>query len=692
MSARRTQSEWLLAALTIAFGIVLTMVFFGPLWTNGGLIGGDTLTYFFPQKQFLAEQLREGHIPLWNNRSGFGYPLVAESQTGVLYPPNWILYPLWDVETAYITGQLAHYVAAFLLTWLYARRIGLSLFSAWLVGLVFVYGWFPPRLCLEWAIIGGCYLPGVLWCVEGWLQQANKRWLVGAWVLLGLQMLAGHFHLAFITQLTLLCYVPLRLWIATESVVVGRGIAESSRSKLMDRLRPLGLVGLTLLAGYAFAAAQLMPTFELKQHSQRQTASSRDFDPAYGSIPPLYVTQVVGSWLFWYSPDVDRDAALSRMQKVSATNQVEAHLYFGLIPFGLLIGMLLFPRFRQAGLRRFDMLWLLLGGLALLYATGCLMPIARHLPGFSFFRGPGRYGIVTTLAVAVVAGRVWQLVVANFRPKVQWLLTLSLLAFTIYDLQLVPQQVTYVNMLSRRQTQRLPQSEVGELLRQHRSNVRLFAPGPNLTNLLGVSSVPEYLGLGPAEYYDPATKAPEFERLTPEFCTWAERSGITHVLTFEPQVLDELEDRVRLVSDRPDSYLNSAWAKNGRAPLFLYELTRTRGRVWIVDPSSKVLSASSGSIGQSANEYRCEVEAAVGTRVVLTDLDYPGWVVSVDGQTVEGVRHENLFRAVDVTVGRHEIVWSFRPWSVRVGAIISVLAMFGFLAVFVVGKRREAVC
>ena len=38
------------------------------------------------------------------------------------------------------------------------------------------------------------------------------------------------------------------------------------------------------------------------------------------------------------------------------------------------------------------------------FAGGWLLPIGRHLPGFSFFRGPGRYGIVATLTIALLAG------------------------------------------------------------------------------------------------------------------------------------------------------------------------------------------------------------------------------------------------------------------------------------------------
>ncbi|MCH8147499.1 MAG: hypothetical protein IH987_05820, partial [Planctomycetes bacterium] len=85
------QRESLIAtSLVVAIAVGLSYVFWRDLWHGGGLIGGDLYTYFFPQKTFLVDRLRAGEFPLWNNLVGHGYPLIAESQTGALYPPNWL--------------------------------------------------------------------------------------------------------------------------------------------------------------------------------------------------------------------------------------------------------------------------------------------------------------------------------------------------------------------------------------------------------------------------------------------------------------------------------------------------------------------------------------------------------------------------------------------------------------------------
>ena len=68
--------SWMVAT---GVGLGLSLIFWWPLFTGGGLVGGDIYTYFFPQKAYLSEHLSAGELPLWNNRVGHGYPVVGES-------------------------------------------------------------------------------------------------------------------------------------------------------------------------------------------------------------------------------------------------------------------------------------------------------------------------------------------------------------------------------------------------------------------------------------------------------------------------------------------------------------------------------------------------------------------------------------------------------------------------------------
>ena len=51
----------------------------------------DHRDYYVPLREQTAEALRGLELPLWNALSGSGEPWLANPQTGVFYPPVWIV-------------------------------------------------------------------------------------------------------------------------------------------------------------------------------------------------------------------------------------------------------------------------------------------------------------------------------------------------------------------------------------------------------------------------------------------------------------------------------------------------------------------------------------------------------------------------------------------------------------------------
>jgi uncharacterized membrane protein YfhO len=58
-----------------------------------------------------------------------------------------------------------------------------------------------------------------------------------------------------------------------------------------------------------------------------------------------------------------------------------------------------------------------------------------------------------------------------------------------------------------------------------------------------------------------------------------------------------------------------------------------------------------------------DVEADRAGVVVLHDIYYPGWEVTVDGTRRPLLRANLLFRGVEVPAGRHRVTFDFRPLS-----------------------------
>ena len=78
--------------------------------------------------------------------------------------------------------------------------------------------------------------------------------------------------------------------------------------------------------------------------------------------------------------------------------------------------------------------------------------------------------------------------------------------------------------------------------------------------------------------------------------------------------------------------------------------------------------------------------------VVLNEIMFPGWHVSVDCADAAPVRANYLLRAVWVKAGPHTVVWKFEPrhWRMLVGCYVLALLTIAGVAVETALRRRRA--
>lgn len=69
-------------------------------------------------------------------------------------------------------------------------------------------------------------------------------------------------------------------------------------------------------------------------------------------------------------------------------------------------------------------------------------------------------------------------------------------------------------------------------------------------------------------------------------------------------------------------------------------------------------------------------------RFALIEQYYPGWRAEIDGKAVAIKRWHDAFQSVPVPAGNHQIRFTFKSGSLRLGAIVSVVSMI-VLALFV---------
>ncbi len=97
-----------------------------------------------------------------------------------------------------------------------------------------------------------------------------------------------------------------------------------------------------------------------------------------------------------------------------------------------------------------------------------------------------------------------------------------------------------------------------------------------------------------------------------------------------------------------------------------------------------------------ANELQYDVESHNGGILVFSEIYYPGWTCTVDGNPVEIGRVDYVLRAIHIDGGKHHVVLTFRPRSERVTEAIAYSAL-GLLALLFIGllgwtfaKRKTA--
>lgn len=88
-----------------------------------------------------------------------------------------------------------------------------------------------------------------------------------------------------------------------------------------------------------------------------------------------------------------------------------------------------------------------------------------------------------------------------------------------------------------------------------------------------------------------------------------------------------------------------------------------------------------------------DVYSAKGGVIVFSEVYYPGWTATVDGQEAELGRADYLLRALNVAPGKHKIVLTFHPKSVATTETIAYIAYAAiFIALLVaayLGYRRK---
>ncbi|HYR28628.1 MAG TPA: hypothetical protein VEU30_09185, partial [Thermoanaerobaculia bacterium] len=334
----------------------------------------DHFDYFQPLRFFTAEELKAGHLPLWNPYSASGEPWLANPQTGVFYPPAW-LFLFLPFETAYMLFLLVHLL---ILGWgaylLFARTVSQG---AAMVGAVVAMFCGPTLSLLDVNnnLATLAWLPLVMWCA------AERSWIRGGFAL-AMAFLGGE---PFFAAMGAAMYVVVGL--SGRQVVRSASATDTRQPDNPTTRQPVVAIALAGITSIGICAIQLFPFLEVIAGSDR--ASGMTADQILRDSMPLR------DWLRIAIPPTFRGDAFDP----NLGQHFIPVIYLGMLGVALaVVGLTSLRKRHVQG-------WVAL--LAFSIVIGAGPAFLAHLP-LTLFRYPARLVPLGALAVAGLAAAGWE--------------------------------------------------------------------------------------------------------------------------------------------------------------------------------------------------------------------------------------------------------------------------------------------
>lgn len=266
----------------------------------GGLVAGvpfkngllsDVVSIIYPWRIYGMELIKNGVAPLWIPHALAGSPLLANFQSAVFYPFNFLFFIFSEVNAWSIYIILQPILASWF-CYLYLKNLKLSNLSCLIGAFVFAFSGFM-MVWLEYGIVGhaGLWLPLILLAINKILSKPSVLWVVVGGLAAGFSILAGYPQISFFVLLTSFFYAAYKIF-----------FSEKKGKRTIFYIFSFFLLGILL------ASVQLLPGLELWRLSLRQqdpTAAAFNFglNPFKNLIlflaPDFYGNPTTGNFWGW---------------------------------------------------------------------------------------------------------------------------------------------------------------------------------------------------------------------------------------------------------------------------------------------------------------------------------------------------------------------------------------------------------
>jgi hypothetical protein len=684
----RKDFRWLLL-LTVLIPLAAWDRFIVP----AGTMISDIMITHYPNLFFIQQSLATGQgIPLWSPLILSGYPFSANPLSTLWYPPAWLslLFPL---------------------------PLGINLVMGMhiLIGVVGFY-FLLAKMGLDSRIkIPGCLLFGVMpggythvisghftWvCASAWLpwlfllliNQDSKNWKIP-----GLSAL--FWGLILLADMRFAAYAGI-FWMAFNLFKIFQ-----SKSHIKPRIIQSGIA---LVLGAGIGTAVWLPLLEYAGLGSRSSMSVSD--SLYLSLPPIQLTGLIVP---------------------GHPTSMEWIFYPGAMILLLTLIALSFLRKRPE-----LFFWLFSGIVFLLWSLGENLPVNQlmaELPGISLLRVPSRglyFFNISLLMISVITidellknnpakamylrlvtiffallGLLFQIVIVsvdmdknNFilANTVCWLIITILIIlfsyrrlnssvfvillglFAVIDLMLVDVRLT--NFISRKDAFQSGE-QVALFVKNRGSNSRVFSPSYSIPQLTAADySIELADGIDPLQLKSYSS----FIRQAIGLTDYSYSVTLPPFKTGDPTIdnigikpsseLFGLLNVKYLISGFP--IISDKWIyKDTLDDTFIYENPLAIGWAWVEKAETGDKDSNRVfNIDRGLNRIKLEAEGP--GRLVLSEINYPGWLARVDGINVEINTAYDILRSINLPVGYHNIEFIYAPVLLYIGLTVS---LFSFLA------------
>ena len=713
----------------------LHLLFFWQPYRSGAQVpagGGDLVSFFHPIHAFAAREIQAGRIPFWSPHQYSGMPHLANFQTGALYPPNLVAYLLSEPFSYATLERLAllHFLLASYGGYWLARSLGLGRLVATTSGVIFAYsGFMAAHLGHYPLLVTAAWAPFVYAALIATIRRASWTPALGGTLALAMAILGGHqpMLLLVLSGAGLLALFELWRLSGYTHPAAWRDVYHASP------VRHAGLrCGFMLVVAFGLALPAVGPAAELAGHASRGELSYREASEF--SVEPLALIHMVLPTAFGSNP-TDFWGPFSNTE-IWGYAGIATLILAG---FGLV-----------AGTRRTRLFWGALLLLGLLYAVGPYSPfhgwLYAFVPVYDHVRGAGRGYFFVDLALALLAGFGLQVLLrqrSEPSPRVAGLLRLAergaLIALGTLVLFVIPLFTSLV--LGVNDPTNRPMIALDNLImlalwlgltlaviafyRRSRASGQLAVLLLSSVIVIDLFSVtarfnpttdPILTGFDHPElvaFLDEQRETQGPIRVDNRSTALQPDAARLHGFDAVGGLVDPLAlERYEQYRNRPPNDATTLQELNARyvitdaaaegppepgatvalttARLIVWELPESRSRAWYVDDPGRAVEVTAARPG------RVEIATASdspGGTLVVSQVDYPGWEATLDGEALPIEQYQGTLQAVTVPAGEHRIVLQFeqRYWTFWVaGAALSGLVLVAACALTAVpGLRRR---